>query len=376
MLTRNLNNIIEKNQLNKLVSEPTDSYYDHTTFTIHSLSEFVLLIESLTELYKKFPYYSFVYRGMSDYRWILTPSLERKISETKHGSDIEHSLAVEFSSEFPTLFQNTDSHFIKIAKMQHFGIPTRLLDFTLNPLISLFFACSDHSRTAGRIAFTLSKIHYYDDPCVECSSSLYLYDDCLNIKLDDLILPYKIPVSNYLFHTYANHYDTSPLFVKPLYLDDRMKVQRSVFLLFHNCIRDIADNNYYEKNIDHNNQFQFENLEDIYQEQIDNPFLFWGDRPFFIVNKTSFKKLTDTYRKLEINKFWEQIETAFSNRFYLQPFIDPIEMPDIWFNFASIIIPSECKKIIINQLKHIGIDEAYVYPEAEHMANRIKNQYR
>ena len=48
-------------------------------------------------------------------------------------------------------------------------------------------------------------------------------------------------------------------------------------------------------------------------------------------------------------------------------------MNDIWYNFSSIIVPAKYKKTILKQLADTGIDEAYVYPEAEHVAKRIRN---
>ena len=55
----------------------------------------------------------------------------------------------------------------------------------------------------------------------------------------------NLSVSDYLFKVYTDLRDTSPLFVKPIYLDRRMEAQKSVFLLFHNYIRDTADIKYY-----------------------------------------------------------------------------------------------------------------------------------
>lgn len=373
MLESDLNKAIKKFQLEALTVEPTDRYYDHITFAVHSLSEFTRLIEVFADLNQKNTNLNFFYRGMADSRWTLIPSLMRRISETPYRYAPEHDLAVEFKSEVPGLFQNTDSNFETIAKMQHFGIPTRLLDFTLNPLIALFFACSGHPRTPGRVVYTLNKLHHFDDPCVECTSSLYLVSNCNNMLLDDWVRPYNLSVSSYLFDIFTDLYMRAPLFVKPLYLDERMRAQRSVFLLFHNYIRDLSADCYYYKYKEINPAvFQHEKIEEIYKEQIENPRFGFSDSPFFIVDKCSFERLTDSYRKLDLNNFSETLDAAFERRFYLQDMISPLEMEDIWWGFSSIIIPPKYKKTMLSQLRHIGIDEAYVYPEAEHIAQRIK----
>lgn len=375
MLESGLKEIIKKFNLDNLTVEPTDNYYDHVTFSVHSLSEFMTLIEALLGLPKEYPELKLFYRGMADSSWTLIPSLMRAVLKNPSRYALEHDLAVEFKSEVPSLFQNTHSSFETIAKMQHFGIPTRLLDFTLNPLIALYFACSEHPQTPGRVVFTINEFRYFDDPCVECTSSSYLIDNCTNFRLDKFVQPYNIAVSDYLFDLFSNIHMHTPLFIKPPYLDDRMRVQRSAFLLFHNYIRDISADCYYYKykKVD-SAVFEYEKIEDIYKEQIERPRLGVQGSPCFVVEKRTFKRLVDSYRHLETDEFLKSIETACEKRFYLQEEISPLEMSDIWWDFSSIIIPPKNKEVILKQLKHIGIDEAYVYPEAEHIAKRIRQQ--
>lgn len=261
--------------------------------------------------------------------------------------------------------------------MQHYGVPTRLLDFTFNPLIALYFACAERPRTTGRVVFTFNDIRHYDDKCVECLSSLYLYESCFNIGIDDWLRINNLTVTDYLFDIYSG-LRTGLLFVKPPYWDERMKMQQSVFLMFHNYVRDgLGENYYYRYSKVDEKRFQYENLGEIYAEQIKNPFM--GIRNtdgtsswYFMVDRISFNKLADSYRKFE--DVLEKMDKACADRFFLTDTIEPLDPLDLWYDFSSILIPARYKKTILKQLQQIGIDEAYVYPESEHLAKRIREQ--
>lgn len=111
----------------------------------------------------------------------LQPSVFRGADEKKDYYDA----LTNFPQEFSDL-----SNLSKLAKMQHYNYPTRLLDLTTNPLVALWFACSDYSRYRKIVIQNEREDGYFFvvktkvENVLTCDSDKALLLSCL-AKLDD-----------------------------------------------------------------------------------------------------------------------------------------------------------------------------------------------
>jgi hypothetical protein len=88
----------------------------------------------------------FIYRGHADATWHLQSSLERVIGSgwsAEAAQKFEDLSIREFKSKFHLYDRENIQPTSKLAwlsVMQHYGVPTRLLDFTASPYVALYFA--------------------------------------------------------------------------------------------------------------------------------------------------------------------------------------------------------------------------------------------
>lgn len=117
------------------------------------------------------------YRGHSNKKsYKLEPSLFRKDNSGNflylQNEDILYrELLVSNSSDFQGDTYTLD----KLVRMQHYSLPTRMLDITSNPLISLYFAAiSDDQEDGEVIIFNINKnfIKYFDSDTASCIANL------------------------------------------------------------------------------------------------------------------------------------------------------------------------------------------------------------
>ena len=91
---------------------------------------------------------SFVFRGHKSSKWKLESSLVRSIlaKDPETIQEIENTSLSEFKSKYLIYrgINNIPSSTLSwLSIMQHFGVPTRLIDFTLSPFVALGFILED-----------------------------------------------------------------------------------------------------------------------------------------------------------------------------------------------------------------------------------------
>lgn len=194
---------------------------------------------------KDYENYEYYYRGHSDQAYATLPSLFRETSYIYN----EDKMFRELILRCPNEFNNLNGTFQKLVKMQHYGLPTRLLDITSNPLIALFFSCiSNQDKDGEVVVFKVPKneIKYYDSDTVAVLSNLALMKRDFDItgmeNLEPQLFSQKSPIDLLVyqvgqeksgFRPMINPKDlTSTVCVKPLLDNERIVKQDGAFLLF------------------------------------------------------------------------------------------------------------------------------------------------
>lgn len=280
--------------------------YETSKYMLHTISTVNSFINEVLKLKYDLKSESIFYRGHSKITYDLTPSIYRE-QWIKYESNLFRELIIRH----PNDFNNQRFTFEMLTKMQHYELPTRLLDITSNPLVALYFACNDNSsRTAEVYVFKVKneEIKYYDSDTVCCISNIVRIHDDLNIEL----LPSSKKEFNSskaikkLLHEIKNE--------KPHFTDEIIKedLQKTIFV-----------------------KPKLNNERIIRQS---GAFILFGIGE----DKYSCAKASNVYKPRKIHKF---------------------------------IIEGEKKKQIIGELAKLGITHSRLFPEIDKTSNQLKKDY-
>lgn len=141
---------------------------------ITSVDEFMKEISILNQN-KKDPNAQLFFRGQAVDYWDIRPSIFRD-----QMLSIEHNLMTEPLRQVPNEFYNLSDSFEIMEKYQHYGMCTRLLDITTNPLVALYFACEHYEKEEYRDSENKSPEK------VSPQGMVYFKEDNMPLKYNDL----------------------------------------------------------------------------------------------------------------------------------------------------------------------------------------------
>jgi hypothetical protein len=162
------------------------------------------------------------FRGQSDATWGLIPRIWRK----EYSDANEAEMRLEFESVGHPLTQSGAVHdkWHWYFLMQHYGAPTRILDWTINPLVALYFAVRD-SEDDGAVwvvdPWRWNRAHVKDmyGPAIggweETTEYLLDLEDACNVSKNEDQTSKKWPIA-----------------IEPSHIDRRIAAQGSKFVIF------------------------------------------------------------------------------------------------------------------------------------------------
>jgi hypothetical protein len=135
----------------------------------------VSFIEQMTDYAERVADFK-CYRGQRNAAWRNVPGLFRPDLSALEKN--EKRAVRDLVSVHPHEFTGDASMFDRLVRMQHFGLPTRLMDVSQNPLVALYFATEpapDGAETDGVVtAFAVpeQRERYFDSDAVSCLANL------------------------------------------------------------------------------------------------------------------------------------------------------------------------------------------------------------
>ncbi len=198
-----------------------------------------------------------LFRGQCDKYYELIPSLGRYKNGDVGVHFVEQNMIEMAKYRLPEVFGDKSLEPLDLlCLLQHYGIPTRLLDLTEDALVALYFACESQIKSDGEVLIFKS---YIDDiknyPFVNAIADSYRFVSgsfcSLSMFYANVIKqPYFLEqlVGNKICHKtdeeggkWIENCCQSPIFVHGSARLKRQEIQRGRYILFPNAITHLSD---------------------------------------------------------------------------------------------------------------------------------------